>query len=311
MSRAAITTEPLSEPRGAARAVGAVPRRWFLAVAVGAGLATATGCAATRAGKVGLPAKHSLQADQLLVLSDFKLSPEHPLIRDLIVLRRQVAERLDLPLGSKQIIVYLFSDELTYRQFWHAAYPEYPIRRAYFVQSPDRQLAVYTSWSDRIQEDLRHEFTHGLLHAALHSVPLWLDEGLAEYFEVAGDEPGAVNPKYSDWLATAIQNDWRPDLRRLEQLEKVAQMKQPDYRESWAWVHFMLHGSPVTRQILLTHLQELQTTSAPTPLSDKLQKQFPDVETRFLNYVATLNSTGGWIATQPGRAGHDDGHRTQ
>ena len=32
--------------------------------------------------------------------------------------------------------------------------------------------------------DLRHECTHALLHAVLPAVPLWLDEGLAKYFEV-------------------------------------------------------------------------------------------------------------------------------
>ena len=37
----------------------------------------------------------------------------------------------------------------------------------------ERELAV----------DLRHETTHAVLHGLLPMVPLWLDEGLAEYFE--------------------------------------------------------------------------------------------------------------------------------
>ena len=48
----------------------------------------------------------------------------------------------------------------------------------------EEDLLVYTYWGDRIQQDLRHELTHALLHSVLKDVPLWLDEGLAEYFEM-------------------------------------------------------------------------------------------------------------------------------
>ena len=52
---------------------------------------------------------------------------------------------------------------------------------------------VYTYWGNRIQQDLRHELTHAILHSVLKDVPLWLDEGLAEYFEVPHGWKG-VNP---------------------------------------------------------------------------------------------------------------------
>ncbi|GIT30210.1 MAG: hypothetical protein Ct9H300mP1_22560 [Planctomycetaceae bacterium] len=61
-------------------------------------------------------------------------------------------------------------------------------------------------------EDLRHEFTHGVLHSSLKRVPLWLDEGLAEYFEVVGPKPGGVNTEYpTGWprrLPTAGNRTW-------------------------------------------------------------------------------------------------------
>lgn len=256
------------------------------------------GCAATKQSVVALPTRHSVRSDQLLVQSDFKLPATHPLMRDLVQLRKQVSQTLDLPLGSKQVMVYLFTTELEYNQYWKANYPGYPPRRAYFVQTSTRELAVYTHWGDRIQEDLRHEFTHGLLHASLEAVPLWLDEGLAEYFEVSGPAPGGVNSEYAQMLATAVQNGWRPDMQRLERLEKVEQMHKADYREAWAWTHFMLHGSPDTKQVLLAHLQELRTNANPSPLSTALRKEIPNVEERLLSYVATLNSFGNQLAAE-------------
>ncbi len=264
-------------------------RRTFLVACMGGVGGTLAGCHLTSKKEVGLPARHSLRADQLVVLSDFKLPSKHPLIEDLVKLRTQVSKVLQLPLKTEDVVVYLFSDELAYHQYIQTAHPGLPSRRAYFIATP-KELAVYTYWGDRIQEDLRHEYTHGLLHACLQSVPLWFDEGLAEYFEVAGEKPGGIQPDYAHRLTRGIQNGWRPDLERLEKLEKTEQMQRADYREAWAWVHFLNHSSPETRQIMLDYLRELQSNTNPEPLSKRLDREIPAFEDRFLSYLAGLNT---------------------
>ncbi len=238
---------------------------------------------------VHLPARHSVSAEQLIVLSDFKLGQDHELFQDLIQLREDVAATLNIPLNSEQVTVYLFSNQEEYRNYLDLTYPGLPPRRAYFVGTP-KELAVYTFWGDRIQEDLRHEFTHGLLHASLKTVPLWLDEGLAEYFEVAGDTPGQINREHASRLTAALDNGWKPDMKRLEQLEKVSQMQRVDYQEAWAWVHFMLNNNPDARVTLLDYLAELKTDEKPEVLSARLPRDIPGVDERFLNYVASLNT---------------------
>jgi hypothetical protein len=247
-----------------------------------------SGCQATRQSTVRLPARHSVRSEQLLVLSDMQLGSDHPLMVDLVSLRGQVAATLDLPDNAREVIVYLFDSEMAYRQYIESKYPGLPPRRAYFVGTPS-ELAVYTFWGERIQEDLRHEFTHGLLHASLKTVPLWLDEGLAEYFEVVGPQPGTINLDYAGRLATAILNNWRPDIARLERLQDVSQMQRVDYQEAWAWVHFMLHSDPDLKQELLSHLRDLRTMSHPGLLSTRLERMQPQFEDRFLSYVATLH----------------------
>jgi len=246
----------------------------------------------------GLPQRHSVTAEQLVVMSDLKLGAKHPLVEELKVLREQVHEKLQLPEDEtgEKVTVYLFSNEMAYRKYIEETYPGLPFRRAYFIGTPDK-LAVYTFWGEKIREDLRHEFTHGLLHASLQTVPLWLDEGLAEYFEVPGVEPGTVNNEYAVRLARAVQSGWRPDIRRLERLEKVEQMHRADYRESWAWVHFMLHSTPDGKQVLLDYLQSLHETSTPDLLSTSLVAALPEADARFLNYVATLNTYRDWLST--------------
>lgn len=262
-------------------------RRRFLAALSAAFLAA--GCQLGRNQVVTRPAKYSVRSERLLVLSDFKLSKEHPLIQDLVTLRGQVAETLNLTFDTQQVTVYLFSDHATYRKYLDATYPGLPDRRAYFVGT-SKELAVYTFWGDRIQEDLRHEYTHGLLHSALKTVPLWLDEGLAEYFEVPGPNPGTLNAEYATRLPKALANGWHPDVTRLERIEEFSQMQRFDYQESWAWMHFLLHSSPDTREVLLGYLEELKTNPKPGPLSVRLRQEYPEYSPRFAAYIATLHT---------------------
>lgn len=236
-----------------------------------------------------LPAKHSVRSDQLLVYSDFHIPADHRLIQDLKDLRVQVYDHLQLPVQRRQVVVYLFQDEASYRNYLTGIYPNLPHRRAYFFKTA-KELAVFTYWGDRVQEDLRHEYTHGLLHASLKSVPLWLDEGLAEYFEVISDSPGAMNSNYPDELVDQIGRGWHPDLQRLEALQEFSAMERIDYQEAWSWVHFMLHGSDDSREALLGYLQDLQTQTQPYPLSKRLKAVATNFEDRYLQYVATLNS---------------------
>src|SRR5260221_14125143 len=65
-------------------------------------------CAANRPAKGALPAKNSIRSDQLLIVSDIKLSKDHPLIEDLKLRRRQASEKLELPLGPTPGMVYPF-----------------------------------------------------------------------------------------------------------------------------------------------------------------------------------------------------------
>jgi hypothetical protein len=256
--------------------------RRYLAVAA-LSLLLAAGCATARQARIGVPTKHQVKSDQLLVVSDFKIGRDHPLIRDLMQLRREVSETLELPLGSRQVMVYLFSNELEYTQYLQATFPGYPPRRAYFIQTPGRELAVYTWWGDRIQEDLRHEFTHGLLHASLENVPLWLDEGLAEYFEMPEAQRAFDHPH----LPTLRWNLRLGMLRTVESLEnhsELSDMGAVEYRYAWAWVHFMLHGPQAVHRALVNYVADIRRGDPPGVLSERLHAAVPMLDERMIQH---------------------------
>jgi hypothetical protein len=122
-----------------------------------------------------------------------------------------------------------------------------------------------------MKQDLRHELTHALLHSVLKDVPLWLDEGLAEFFEL----PPGTNGINALHLEQLRKGPFNADLSRLEQLNQVAQMTPAEYRESWAWVHLMLRGPSEGKIALLAYLQQLRATPTPGPLQPRLTAAVP------------------------------------
>jgi hypothetical protein len=237
----------------------------------------------------GAPAKYSYRLPPYVFLADFEIQRTLPIFNDLASLRDQVYRELRLPPSNTIIHVYLFEDRARYESFMGKAYPDLPRRRAFFVAQPRRfggteDLLVYTYWGERIQQDLRHELTHALLHGVLKDVPLWLDEGLAEFFEV----PAAADGTNSQHLEQLRRGDPHPNLARLEQLSEVQQMSPADYREAWAWVHLMLRGSDSGRLVLTNYLKELRSNPRPGPLRPRLAAAYLSLNASFDRHIASI-----------------------
>ena len=238
-----------------------------------------------------LPSKHTVRREMLRIRSDAEITENDPRIIELYALRDEVQSLLHLPEQRRSVNVYLFRDEVRYTRYMESRYPNLPARRAFFIGTPG-ELAVYAYWGAQVREDLRHEYTHGLLHASLQNVPLWLDEGLAEYFEVAPEAPGRVNGEHANGLSEMLLNGWRPDLRRLERLDDVAEMQRADYQESWAWIHFLLNESDASRDILFSYLSELESPVTPPSFASKLAIEMPSAEKRLTAYISSALDTG-------------------
>jgi hypothetical protein len=228
------------------------------------------------------------------IYADFEVKRDLPLFEELTKLREQTARELQLPASSAVVHVYLFEDRDRYERFMHAKYPDLPRRRAFFVAQPHgigahEDLMVYTFWGDRIQQDLRHELTHALLHSVLKDVPLWLDEGLAEYYELPSECQG-VNQHHLEQIRQVPGGGFKPDLARLEQLSQVQQMTPTEYRESWAWVHLMMRGKAEAKGLLVNYLQELRANPNPGPLQPRLATLFPSLEDALEKHLAQLEA---------------------
>ncbi len=236
------------------------------------------------------PSHHTVTTKHFVIQSDVRLEQDNVLVTELEALHAQVFESLRLPEQRDAVNVYLFSDEASYRFYMHTTWRDLPPRRAYFVGT-NRELAVYSFISPQVMEDLRHEFTHGLLHATLQSVPLWLDEGLAEYFEVSASTPGAAHAAHLRELRQADSENWSPNLYRLEMISDFRDLTQRDYAECWAWVHFMLNSSDEASTVLLMYLEDLQTTKTPRRMLTSLESAVSSYANDLQTHVSQLQAT--------------------
>ena len=226
-------------------------------------------------------------SDQLVLHTDFDLPAEHRMVTELVVEREQIGARLGLPPGQEPIHVYLFAEEESYRECVSQRFPNFPQRRAIFVET-DAQLSVYAHWGDHVAEDLRHETAHGYLHAAAPNLPLWLDEGLAEYFEVGRGKQGLNRPHVELLKAQRDAGCWKPDLARLETLASAEGMTQLDYAEAWLWVHWLLDAEDAPSEVLPTVLADLAKPDPGPSLGARLAASTPDAHQRIGAHLARL-----------------------
>jgi hypothetical protein len=128
--------------------------------------------------------------------------------------------------------------------------------------------------SDALLRVLLHEATHAFLHAHVArpgvTLPLWLDEGLAEYVAASGSQKGGVTPgartrKRTADRRAAAKRRGEPPRAGADEVEKAVRaggaisldqllaardedMEGEKARlfpvQSWMWVHFLRHGKP-------------------------------------------------------------------
>jgi len=237
------------------------------------------------------PTAQHLRVSQFVFYSDFALNPSDPLFRELEDLPDQLRRELRLPLGSNLVQVFLFEDQDKYEAYLRAWHPKLPTRPAYFIAdkragSSAPELLVYTYLGRRLRTDLRHELTHALLHGVLKGVPLWLDEGLAGFFEQPTANDG-LNPSHLDALRVG---PFQPNLARLEKLSEVSDMQRGEYQEAWAWVHYFLRGTPESRGVLLAYLQTLRSSGSPGQLTTKLEAVVRDPNQTLLDHLAATDA---------------------
>jgi hypothetical protein len=183
-----------------------------------------------------IPSFYRYDRDGLVFHTDHAINSG--LINEMIDFKKSLAQFFETE-SPPEIEIFLFSDRehlSDYVQQWR---PHYPNRRALYVRKGNTHR-IYAYQDKEIEKDIRHEMTHVFVQQSSSEVPLWLDEGMAEYFEACHVE-GQINSVHLEHLkAVAANESWKPDFERLQKSEDPYQFTQLNYAEAWLWVHWMM-----------------------------------------------------------------------
>lgn len=254
------------------------------------------GCATFDRGQTLVPTRHQVRTGQFLLLSNSPMTNDSPAVRCLQALERDVERHLGFrpPVTDDPVEIYVLDDRGAFDHFLRFYHPELPPRRAFFLAQGDDRV-VYTYSNPRLEEDLRHEGTHALLHGAFGDIPLWLDEGLAEYFETDLSLPDGERARLEQ-IAADLRGGWSPNLERLESLTDIRQMTPRDYREAWGWIHLCLNGPEPGKSILMDYLGETERTGDNAHIAPRLTLVQITNE-QMLAHLKTLQA--GPVASKP------------
>ncbi len=197
------------------------------------------------------------------------------------------AELPELP-----IEVLLIGDEGTMKELE----PEYNGRKVpvagYYQRGEDRDFIVLSgrALSANLTSIAYHELSHYFLARSLASKPVWLNEGLAEYFstaEIGGDEVslGAIQPERLQTLKSVgllpLQDFFAVDLSSPYYNE--SSKASVFYAQAWAFTHYMMQGEYAAR--FKSYLDALAKGEA--NLLQYLKVSNRDLEIGFQSYVKT------------------------
>lgn len=144
--------------------------------------------------------------------------------------------------------VVVFKSESSFRPFKPG-----PNLAGYFQPGPDINYIALTTELQSGNDPFTvifHEYVHLLVNNTLHNVPLWFNEGLAEYYSTFGisdDQKVVLGRPISNHVFLLRENKMLP-LRTLFQVDH----KSPHYNEknkqsifyaqSWALMHYLIIG---------------------------------------------------------------------
>jgi hypothetical protein len=168
---------------------------------------------------------------------------------------REVMARV-MPLAAAQAavptVVVVFRNQKSFGPY-RMRYDGKPIDvEGFFIGAPEENLvALSLEHRDSALRVIFHEYAHLIIGNAAGRVPVWLNEGLADYystFQIRGDGKSAVRgvvvPEHIRLLRETawLRNEQLLAVDHASPLYNEGSRRSILYAQSWAIVHFLLNG---------------------------------------------------------------------
>ena len=153
--------------------------------------------------------------------------------------------------GGAPLVVFAAQDESTAKALEPALWKEKGVKPAgVFNHGWERDYVLLRTdeWNEGAQEIVYHEYTHSILHRNLHWIPLWLDEGLADFYGFTRFEGNKIYVGAPPDRYRMMANQAMIPIETLISVDQSSSYYHSEdkiyrfYAESWALVHFLTFG---------------------------------------------------------------------
>lgn len=192
-----------------------------------------------------------------------------PVSEQLGALPPQIENTLGVTLQSSDVKLVVLANQAEFESYLKTHFPSLPNRRALYVQKRGMGVVITYLHKDWLV-DARHECTHALLHQSGIHLPLWLDEGLAEYFENTSPDP-RYHPDHRPAIQTQLRYGQIAQIGDLEDGDPTT-LDGKGYKDAWGVVTFLLHHNHETRTGLSNYINDLHRGTAAGYLSRRLSQ---------------------------------------
>ena len=213
------------------------------------------------------------------------------ILAELKKLPLRLSEAYGSPAIVRAVNVLIFADRQQYFSHLEKTLPTAPRRNSLFIVRSGRPTILAVQ-GETLLQDLTHEAVHSLNHLTFRntSMPLWMDEGLAEWAEDSVEQQSRLHGKTLRQLLGG-QRILLPEpisLAALERIKSTTRADAVDYAASWAWCRFLLSGKEGCRGVWNRYLQDIRGGQQAGRLSHRLALSVPDYEERFLRFLTSI-----------------------
>ena len=205
----------------------------------------------------------TLTIDELTIYSSANDSTTRDVASGLLRLRDALSAvtklRVRSPLPTRVII---FGDQRGFAAYCEAAIGRSDHLTGLFLSHPEGNHLLIDGSAHSVDRVAYHELTHYFLRNTIPGdVPLWFNEGLAEFYSTFRQRNDAVEvglpvEEHIDWLRTQTLIPLKELLAINRQSKEYHEGNRQGvfYAESWALVHYLMIGSPERRDQLGTYV---------------------------------------------------------
>jgi len=216
------------------------------------------------------------------------------LLPSLVSLPEEIELATQLSLEKTEIHVLVFDTRRSLDEYLHRYYPGMRAANSMYIRGPNASNTpglVLTWFHSEWLVDARHEATHAILHSKQTDIPLWIDEGLAEYFEYPSEQSISnqslsprSHPVHTKLIQTQLRFGQFANLQEQERWDPNKRLSNQQYRDAWGSVAFLLHHDDATKSEFQTYLKDLFDERASGHLSFRLRRSIPDWRMAYARY---------------------------